>query len=151
MVPPRVRMSSTSVRPIGLVRFSIGPCHPLRNPTISQPCALMPLRTTARITAFRPGQSPPPVSTPMRICLPNLSCSVSLRLSRAVSVQQRGSHLPDRKPDFPPMFLDHLPPREVVARVGEGVVGVRGRGRQLGPADVVPALPQVAGEPGQGT
>src|SRR5947207_11149594 len=27
----------------------------------------MPLRTTARITAFRPGQSPPPVSTPMRI------------------------------------------------------------------------------------
>src|SRR3954449_11897663 len=27
----------------------------------------MPLRTIARITAFRPGQSPPPVSTPMRI------------------------------------------------------------------------------------
>src|SRR3954470_11154470 len=27
----------------------------------------MPLRTMARITAFRPGQSPPPVSTPMRI------------------------------------------------------------------------------------
>src|SRR5690242_14810724 len=29
----------------------------------------MPLRTIARITAFRPGQSPPPVSTPMRIAL----------------------------------------------------------------------------------
>src|SRR3954466_232552 len=27
----------------------------------------MPLRTIARITAFRPGQSPPPVRTPMRI------------------------------------------------------------------------------------
>src|SRR3954469_3211056 len=27
----------------------------------------MPLRTMARITAFRPGQSPPPVRTPMRI------------------------------------------------------------------------------------
>ena len=27
----------------------------------------MPLRTIARMTAFRPGQSPPPVSTPIRI------------------------------------------------------------------------------------
>src|SRR2546421_10064636 len=30
----------------------------------------MPLRTTARMTALRPGQSPPPVSTPMRILRP---------------------------------------------------------------------------------
>src|SRR5918997_2615899 len=30
------------------------------------PCASMPLRTTARMTALSPGQSPPPVSTPMR-------------------------------------------------------------------------------------
>ncbi|TML80273.1 MAG: amino acid ABC transporter substrate-binding protein [Actinobacteria bacterium] len=30
----------------------------------------MPLRTTARITAFSPGQSPPPVRTPMRISRP---------------------------------------------------------------------------------
>src|SRR5688572_23670792 len=146
MVPPLVRISSTSERPICLVRFSIGPCHPLRNPTISQPCALMPLRTTARITAFRPGQSPPPVSTPMRICLPNLSCSVSLRLSRAVSVQQCGSHLPDGKTEFPAVFLDHLPPREVVPGVGESVMRVHGRRRQPGATDVVPALPQVAGE-----
>src|SRR5881227_512696 len=29
----------------------------------------MPFRTTARITAFRPGQSPPPVRSPMRIGL----------------------------------------------------------------------------------
>src|SRR5256885_14882356 len=27
----------------------------------------MPLRTTARMTAFSPGQSPPPVSTPIRM------------------------------------------------------------------------------------
>src|SRR5918997_2153548 len=30
------------------------------------PCASMPLRTTARMTALSPGQSPPPVSSPMR-------------------------------------------------------------------------------------
>src|SRR5918999_5630825 len=30
------------------------------------PCASIPLRTTARMTALSPGQSPPPVSTPMR-------------------------------------------------------------------------------------
>src|SRR6267154_4808035 len=28
----------------------------------------MPLRTTARITAFRPGQSPPPVNIPIFMC-----------------------------------------------------------------------------------
>ena len=32
----------------------------------SWPCAPTPSRTTARITALRPGQSPPPVRTPMR-------------------------------------------------------------------------------------
>src|ERR671933_282511 len=30
----------------------------------------MPLRTTARMTALSPGQSPPPVSSPMRILRP---------------------------------------------------------------------------------
>jgi hypothetical protein len=30
------------------------------------------LRTTARITAFSPGQSPPPVRTPMRMLIPDL-------------------------------------------------------------------------------
>src|SRR5436305_11387886 len=42
------------------------PAQPLRKPAISNPCALMPRRTTARITALRPGQSPPPVRMPMR-------------------------------------------------------------------------------------
>src|SRR5690349_14770103 len=122
MVPPRVRISSTSARPISLVRFSIGPCHPLRNPTISQPCALMPLRTTARITAFRPGQSPPPVSTPMRICFPISRVLCHADFHELYRCSNAGSHLPDRKPDFLPLLLDHLPAREVVPGVGEGVV-----------------------------
>jgi hypothetical protein len=41
----------------------------------------------------------------------------------------------------------HRPPAgEVVAGVDERVVGARGLGWQLGPADVVPPLPQLAGE-----
>src|SRR5437763_2139512 len=42
------------------------PAQPLRKPAISNPWALMPRRTTARITALSPGQSPPPVRMPMR-------------------------------------------------------------------------------------
>src|ERR1700689_4688533 len=43
------------------------PAQPSRKPTNWKPPRAMPLRTTARIAAFRPGQSPPPVSTPTRI------------------------------------------------------------------------------------
>ena len=43
------------------------PRQPWRKPTSLWPYTPSPLRTTARITAFSPGQSPPPVSTPMRI------------------------------------------------------------------------------------
>jgi hypothetical protein len=42
------------------------PFHPSRKPTITCPYTSIPLRTIALIAAFRPGQSPPPVSTPMR-------------------------------------------------------------------------------------
>src|SRR3954453_15745366 len=42
------------------------PCQPSRKPTIASPYSPTPLRTIARITAFSPGQSPPPVSTPIR-------------------------------------------------------------------------------------
>src|SRR5882757_3222177 len=45
--------------------------------------------------------------------------------------------------------LDHLPPDEVVPRVGERVVRVRRSLRQPRPPHVLPALPQVPGEPGQ--
>ena len=42
------------------------PSHASRNPMSSSPCVRSPWRTMARMTAFRPGQSPPPVSTPTR-------------------------------------------------------------------------------------
>src|SRR5580658_6661572 len=50
-----------------MVSPSSGPRHPSRNPTDSRPYSWTPLRTTARITAFKPGQSPPPVRTPTRM------------------------------------------------------------------------------------
>src|SRR5580693_6834772 len=50
-----------------MVSPSSGPRHPSRNPTNSRPYSWTPLRTTARITAFKPGQSPPPVRTPTRM------------------------------------------------------------------------------------
>src|SRR3954469_22619799 len=52
----------------------------------------MPLRTTARITAFRPGQSPPPVRTPMRIVLGKYSArATALSLAAAVLATGCGS------------------------------------------------------------
>src|SRR4051812_3806526 len=46
-----------------------------------------PLRTTARITAFRPGQSPPPVSTPtfMRLSSSRSSGSTTLATRRVLA------------------------------------------------------------------
>ena len=46
------------------------PFHPSRNPTSSSPYTRSPLRATARITAFSPGQSPPPVSMATRMRSP---------------------------------------------------------------------------------
>jgi hypothetical protein len=43
--------------------------QPSRKPTNSCPCTSTPFRTTARMTALSPGQSPPPVRTPMRTAL----------------------------------------------------------------------------------
>ena len=67
IVPPRGRMPRTAWTSRGTVSPSSGPRHPSRNPTNSRPYSSTPLRTTARITAFRPGQSPPPVRTPTRM------------------------------------------------------------------------------------
>src|SRR3954470_1136889 len=66
IVPPRGRMPRVDSTVSSSQAFSSGPRQPSRKPTIEWPCWSMPLRTTARITAFKPGQSPPPVSTPMR-------------------------------------------------------------------------------------
>src|ERR1700736_1861157 len=59
-------MPRTACTSSAIVSPSSGPRQPSRNPTNSSPWTWTPLRTTARMTAFRPGQSPPPVRTPMR-------------------------------------------------------------------------------------
>src|SRR3954454_12473676 len=59
---PRVDSRVSSV-----VWFSRTPRQPSRKPMMAQPWWSTPLRTIALIAAFKPGQSPPPVSTPIRI------------------------------------------------------------------------------------
>src|SRR5215212_14769 len=66
IVPPRGRIPRVDSIVSSSNSFSSGPRQPSRKPTIASPWMSMPLRTIARITAFRPGQSPPPVSTPTR-------------------------------------------------------------------------------------
>src|SRR5437763_225625 len=66
IVPPRGRMPRHRSTSSGSVRPSMAPRQPSARPTNSSAWATSPLRTTARITAFSPGQSPPPVSTPTR-------------------------------------------------------------------------------------
>src|SRR3954471_8560671 len=66
MVPPRGRMPRQAWTSSGMVVPSITPRQPSRKPTSSSPNCSSPLRTTARMTAFSPGQSPPPVSKPTR-------------------------------------------------------------------------------------
>src|SRR4051812_17632614 len=89
-----------------------------------------PLRTTARITAFRPGQSPPPVSTPMRIYL---VLPVAVRSPRTLEG-----------------VVERTPASQVVPRVGEGVVLIGGCRRQRRAAGVLPALPELVREPRDG-
>src|SRR3954470_5106037 len=64
IVPPRGRMPETSCGPSSSKRPSTSPRQPSTTATQSQPSA-SELRTTARMTALRPGQSPPPVRMPM--------------------------------------------------------------------------------------
>src|SRR5215472_247000 len=63
MVPPRAMMPSVSITSSGRNLFSTRPRHPSRKPR-QLPPALAILQTTARMTAFNPGQSPPPVKMP---------------------------------------------------------------------------------------
>src|SRR5438132_518760 len=63
IVPPRWRMPVVASRVSRKWSGgSIRPRQPSRTPITSRPCC-SPRRTTARITALRPGQSPPPVRT----------------------------------------------------------------------------------------
>src|SRR4051794_22922591 len=59
-MPDVLLRSSSTVLP------SITPAQPERNPTASVPWTLTALRTTPRMTALSPGQSPPPVRMPTR-------------------------------------------------------------------------------------
>src|SRR3954471_22779847 len=68
MVPPRVRIPEISRGPSGWKSCSTIPRQPSRTPTTSCPRD-HDRRATARMTAFSPGQSPPPVSTPIFIDL----------------------------------------------------------------------------------
>src|SRR6267378_6491728 len=72
IVPPRWRIPEVLSWVSSKKSPARTPAQPLRKPAISNPCALMPRRTTARITALSPGQSPPPVRMPMRATYPNL-------------------------------------------------------------------------------
>src|SRR5947199_1783344 len=73
MVPPRWRIPEVLSWVSSKESPARTPAQPLRNPAISKPWALMPRRTTARITALSPGQSPPPVRMPMRATSPMYS------------------------------------------------------------------------------
>src|SRR5213082_326142 len=63
IVPPRGSNPEISRGPSGSNNPSTSPRQPSRTPRNSCP-RTMTRRPTARITAFKPGQSPPPVNTP---------------------------------------------------------------------------------------
>jgi hypothetical protein len=66
IVPPRGSKPEISRGPSGSNSPSTRPFQPSRTPTTSPPRTMI-RRPVARMTAFSPGQSPPPVSTPTRI------------------------------------------------------------------------------------
>src|SRR3990170_5300863 len=67
IVPPAPAMPRTSSRPSGRMSSSMRPCHPFLMPTTSWAPAALIRVTTLRITALRPGQSPPAVRMPMTL------------------------------------------------------------------------------------
>src|SRR5260370_26460766 len=78
IVPPLGRMPRTAATSKTIVSPSSGPRQPSRKPMNSISCSATPVRTTARITALSPGQSPPPVRTPTRMLLPLAFPAVTL-------------------------------------------------------------------------
>ena len=67
IVPPSLMMSSVLSKLSSVVMFSTAPFQPYLIPITSDPYSLTDLKTKALITEFKPGQSPPPVSTPIRM------------------------------------------------------------------------------------
>src|SRR6266581_3436957 len=119
IVPPRGRIPRTACTSSGMVSPSSGPRHPSRNPVHSYPYSCVPRRTSARMTAFSPGQSPPPVSTPTRMGATLVRMSVlaidagttgvtALVVTAEGTVAARGyAEFPQHYPR--PGWVEHLP------------------------------------------
>src|SRR4051794_35978510 len=91
----------------------------------------MPLRTIARITAFSPGQSPPPVSIPMRM-RPGTYIAAAARpmaLAAALLAGCGGGHetTSQRTPDGPLTVYLSVPLHGVEARSGQAVAAGAGK------------------------
>ena len=65
-MPPRCRMPCTDCAVSSRNTPSVTPRQPSSNPRTAYRWTPIALRTTARIAALRPGQSPPPVRMPIR-------------------------------------------------------------------------------------
>src|SRR5262249_29744361 len=74
IVPPRGNNPLSLWESSGIVCCgSSKPSYPPRTPMHSQP-RFAAVFATARITAFKPGQSPPPVTTPIRLLMRSFYC-----------------------------------------------------------------------------
>src|SRR3954454_2495953 len=116
----------------------------------------MPLRTIARITAFSPGQSPPPVSIPMRM-RPGTYIAAAARpmaLAAVLLAGCGGGHeaTSERTPKGPLTVYLSVPRQGIEARAGEAVAGGAGQalaeahgkagGREIRLAQLDAATPQ---------
>src|SRR6266702_4412328 len=146
MVPPRWRIPLVASRVSRSCRGgSSRPRQPSRIPITSRPCC-SPRRTTARMTALRPGQSPPPVKTAIFIekaswepktLHPSRRFQRLARTSRAASRNPSGVQLPARH--------HHQRPQEQVL-LGVELAGAAAPGRPLEPLarDHFPVVRQAA-------
>lgn len=71
IVPPTFDSPFTSCRVSGMKSPSTSPRHPSRIPTNSRSYEVVPLSTMPRMTALRPGQSPPLVRMPIFMLVPS--------------------------------------------------------------------------------
>src|SRR3954471_2499951 len=85
----------------------------------------MPLRTIARITAFSPGQSPPPVSIPMRMrpgtYIAALARPMALAAALLAGCGTGHAGTSERAPDGALTVYLSAPRQGVEARAGEAV------------------------------
>src|SRR5205085_4242504 len=152
IVPPRNRIPRTESRSSGLESSSMTPRQPFRNPTISWPWTSVPLRTSARIAALRPGQSPPPVSTPIRpIALLRYSSRPDIRAIVDVT-HIHASEVESREDDAYAVCTKASCCR---VRAGpDGLALLRGRGRHAGHGGGLPPAererPPLRGAAGSG-